>query len=440
MPEPVVVQDAVVNAQIYFQTIDGFGVNINSRYWKDQELLPAMKLLLDDLGANLYRVDIWGKSNWIDPLSQYDRSILNEKTYQAVYEGEIFQRGWGLMRFLNQRGIRPYLTASGDVPTWMLAEDGKVLADIDSFCEMLVSMVEWARHKENLDFTFFGPLNETDIGSPEGPSLAPREFVRVVESLDRLLTRRGLDDVKLVVAEQGSYNADFVRELLAAPGLAGRLGVFGLHMYGSSSTDEMRAVTDLVQASPFSGSRLWLTEYGDLEQTGDREWYVAWVMTRRLFNALEAGYQAALAWDAFDNYHDHNEAWTIYGLLRTGLRQFTPKKRFYASKQVYRFVKPGFQRLSVHSDSPALRLLAFADPSKTRFSIVGMNSGQETYLNVNLRGFNPEIYQEGVRYYRTSATENCNLVAELSLDPHRWPENELVVPVPGSCIFTLTNL
>ena len=55
-----------VNGSQPLQKIDGFGVNINSKYF-DSRLMPAMDLLVDDLGATLYRVDIWGKSNWIDP-------------------------------------------------------------------------------------------------------------------------------------------------------------------------------------------------------------------------------------------------------------------------------------------------------------------------------------------------------------------------------------
>ncbi len=92
-----------------------------------------------------------------------------------------------------------------------------------------------------------------------------------------------------------------------------------------------------------------MTEYGDLEQSGEKEWYVGWWMTSRLFDQLENGFNGALVWDAYDNYHDHDETWTIYGLLRTGLRLYTPKKRYYASKQVFRYVLPGFERLEVSS-------------------------------------------------------------------------------------------
>jgi hypothetical protein len=344
-----------------------------------------------------------------------------------------------MMRYLNHRGIRPYLTASGDVPAWMLAEDGKTLADYESFCEMLVSMIAWAKHKENLDFSLFGPLNETDIGSPEGPTVLPQHFPQVIQRLDEKIRRVGLDDIRLVVAEQGGYNAEFVRFMIANPVLQERIGVFGMHMYANTSSKEMSSVVDLIQTSPYAGCRKWLTEYGDLDQTGEMEWYVAWASTQRLFNALEAGFQAGLVWDAFDNYHDHNEAWTIYGLLRNGLNTFTPKKRYYAAKQVYRYVRPGFRRVAVEADTPDIRLLAFSDAGFEKLTVVGMNSGKEVFLSLGLRGFSAATQKGIVKVFRTSEGENCVLAENLPMKTGGWPFDGLVVKIPANCIFTLAK-
>jgi hypothetical protein len=179
-------------------------------------------------------------------------------------------------------------------------------------------------------------------------------------------------------------------------------------------------------------------EYGDLDQSGEKEWYVAWEMTLRLFDLLENGYHGALVWDAYDNYHDHDEHWTIYGLLRTGLRAYTPKKRYHASKQVFRFVRPGFQRLQVDGSLPEVRALAFADPDRVHMVIVGANlSGQPCDLNICLDGF-PELITRGkVAYYRTSESENCHRISEIPIRGGNWPFTGVDVIVPGDSIFTL---
>jgi hypothetical protein len=423
-----------VDASQVFQIIDGFGVNINSKQWQPR-LLPAMELLIHDLGASLYRLDIFGKSNWPDPDGSVGVAALDPIHLQKIYMGEIARRGWEMIRYLNSQGIEPYLTASGDVPTWMLAPDGKTLVDYEHFSEMMVSMVDWAIHREGLSIRNFGPLNETDIGSPEGPSLSAEAYPQVLEILDRKLAEKGIP-ISLVVPEQSQFNGSIIRQITANPSLAARIGVFATHCYsdlGPAQFAEVKAA-----AASFTHAHLWMGEYGDLDQSGEKEWYVAWVMALRLLDLLENGYQGALVWDAYDNYHDHDEHWTIYGLLRTGLRAYTPKKRYHATKQVFRFVRPGFQRLQVEVSTPDVRALAFTNPDHTQVVVTGANlSSQPRHLNIGLNNFPETVARGKMAYYRTSESENCHRIGEIPMRGGNWPFTGIDVILPGDSIFTL---
>jgi O-glycosyl hydrolase len=438
-----------VNVRIFtdqkLQKIDGFGVNINSRYW-DKHLLPAMDLLLNDLGATLYRVDIWGKSNWLDPDGSIGRAALDPAHQAGVLSGDVFRRGWEMMRWLNQHGIEPYLTASGIVPPWMLGADGVTLADFAGFADMMATMLEWARRKENLDFTLFGPLNETDIGDPEGPTVGPEDYVRACEALDDALSARGLADIRFVVAEQAHFGPEYLKALASSEKLRARIGVFALHDYWDIPEALYEEVTGVVKQGAHSEKPIWMTEFGDLEQSGAREWYVAWKMASRLFDQLSAGLNGALVWDAYDNYHDHNEYWSIYGLLRTGLYTHTPKKRYYAMKQVFRFVRPGFRRLALSCAAPDVRLLAFASPDGSQVTIAGINTGSvPVRLNIALDGGDDgqpggrRQHAGSVAYYRTSEDEDCALVGRIAMQGPNWPFRGIDVTAPAAAIFTLTN-
>ncbi len=305
---------------------------------------------------------------------------------------------------------------------------------------MMVTMLDWAKRKEGLDFTLFGPLNETDIGAPEGPTLGPAAYAQACEVLDAALRARGLDDIRLVVAEHAHFNAEFLAPLVASPALRDRIAVFGLHDYSDIPPAVYQTVTDLIAQSAHAGKSLWMTEFGDLEQSGEREWYVAWVMASRLFDQLQAGFNGALAWDAYDNYHDHNEYWTLYGLLRTGLHVHTPKKRYHALKQVFRFVRPGMQRVGVECDSPGLRLLAFTNAEHDQIVVTGINAGNNpARLNILLAGTDETVASSRVACYRTSETENCTLVERVPATGRQWPFRGIDVCVPPASIFTLTN-
>jgi hypothetical protein len=199
MPNPNQYLHVQVNALQTFQRIDGFGVNINAKSWEPR-LLPAMDWLVQDLGATLFRVDIFGKSNWIDSENVLGPASLASENLARIYTGKIAQRGWGLTRYLAEHGCEPYLTTSGIVPAWMCAADRNTLIDFDHFTDMLVSLVEWAIRREGLPLRYFSPLNETDLGDPEGPLVSPAGCAEILEMLDRKLAQKNLD-IQLLAAD-----------------------------------------------------------------------------------------------------------------------------------------------------------------------------------------------------------------------------------------------
>jgi hypothetical protein len=133
-----------------------------------------------------------------------------------------------------------------------------------------------------------------------------------------------------------------------------------------------------------------MTEYGDLDQSGLIEHEIGWRSTRRMLRLLNEGLSAGLVWDAFDNFHEHDAAWSTYGLLATDTNSWkhTPKPRFFAAKQVFRFVRPGFMRVTVNPEKPEaksdpyagyrdpfrhLLVCASVSPDHKDFSVVGMS-------------------------------------------------------------------
>lgn len=287
----------------------------------------------------------------------------------------------------------------------------------------------------------FGPLNETDIAQPEGPRVYPVEFVKVCDLLVDKLDQKALNDIRLVVAEQAIFGPWYLQQLVQSRRLQGRIGIFSLHDYSDIPPEEYQKVSEVLRKSAYQDVPVWTTEYGDLEQSGEKEWYVGWVSTSRLFDHLEAGFSGSLIWDAYDNYHDHDEHWTIYGVLRTGLGVYTQKKRYYAAKQVFRFVLPGFERIKVESPCGDVRLLAFANLERTQFTLVGMNlTNQDLFLNVQAVGFPPEMMQGKVAYHRTSQVENCVGLGEIPMQGPTYPFMGIDAAIPSDCIFTLSTV
>jgi O-glycosyl hydrolase len=431
---------AKVDCRRRHQSLDGFGVNINSKCWNDGALEPVMGTLVDDLGATLFRQDVCGRSDWPDPRNEMSAAkALSDGHLERTYAGVDFRNGMGMGKHLNRRGIEPYMTLSGVVPKWMCAPDGSTLKDFRAFAEMAASFAEWARKEAGIRYTLFGPMNETDIGPPEGPKAGPKEYVRACETLIEALDRRGLKDLKLVVAEQAHFNLDYVRAFLSRPRLCPRIGVFAMHKYGDG---RMEAAVSLVRKGPARDARVWMTEFGDLEQGGDREWLTAWVIFRRLMDTISDGYNAALNWDAFDNYHDHDESWSIYGLIRYGLRTWTPKKRFYAMKQAYRFIRPGAILVETEQPDRDVRLQAFMSPDGDHLTVTGMNdSEQGAVIEVTAAGLDEGRFPRRALVCATTVDLDCATLAETQAVPTNWPKGvRMEFTVPPASIFTASTV
>ena len=161
-----------------FQVIQGFGVNFNGTYYRaDQK--PLVDMLIDDLGATIFRLDPYGLTNWESLNDNDDPKVMNWEYYNDRYSIPAFEASWAAARYLNSRGIRPFLTLSGIAPEWML-EPGKVEGKMvekpvhlkpemyAEFAETVVSMALYARNKARIDFQYFSPVNETDCPPREG--------------------------------------------------------------------------------------------------------------------------------------------------------------------------------------------------------------------------------------------------------------------------------
>jgi hypothetical protein len=192
-----------------------------------------------------------------------------------------------------------------------------------------------------------------------------------------------------------------------------------------------------VRESRHPDTRVWLTEYGTLEggfegSSPRDEWTVnSIVAARRALVGLNAGARAALHWDAFDNYHEHDQAMTYYGLLRNDNHRYSPKKRYFAAKQLYRFVRPGARRVSATTDAGGLTVSAFRDDAAGSIVVVGVKEGGAGRVRLVVpAAHSPASWA----LHATTETLDC---ADLGTVPVRGGVAE--VDLPGSAVFTLVG-
>ncbi|MGO8819110.1 MAG: hypothetical protein ACLQVG_31100 [Terriglobia bacterium] len=407
---PARAQDQKANARIQinpgqqYQIIQGFGINYTGPYFRNDQK-AMFDRLIDDLGITMFRVVPYlVYSNWEEYNDNSDPNVMNWEYYNNRYSHPIFEATWNGLHYLNSRGIRPMLALMGPVPGWMT--DDKVLppqhrvchdnvpadkqghlnpAMYDEFAEEVVSMLMYARNHEHIDFEYFSPFNETDCYPPEGPRIDPDEAPKVLEAVARRLRKEGLGDVRLAAPDNAVITNDYTGPILKNDDLMRQVGVFTFHSYSDSSVGPQ---VERVKASKYPQTPVWLTEYGDLSdenKTFANQWKMfSLVANRRALTALNQGASALFYFDAFDDYEECMKRLCYYGLFTSASQVYSVKKSYYAVRQLYHFVRPGWQRIAATTEAPGLTVSAFQGPAPDTLVVVGVKEGGPSHFRVEL--------------------------------------------------------
>jgi hypothetical protein len=434
--------------------VDGFGVNITPAQWNNGKLKPVIDMLVDDLGATLFRFDCTGQADWLDPAKRQSNGTWPESYLDSVYNSRVFSDAWETFRYLNHKGIQPFFNVSGCIyPAMGRSNDTHHLEDFEGYAEMVVTMLHWARNQEHLNFNLLAPFNENNYGYPEGALIDATEMVDVVHAIIRKLKYYKLNDIQLVLMDATYPDLNTLALHLADNSLAmsGKVKAFSVHTYVNGDPCDLQSLcrsksdfalfTGMIRDSPFKDQSSWLSEYGDLDETGEIEYQVAWLSTLRLMKRLSDGFNAALVWDAFDNYHEHNAVWTHYGLLKTDTVNwtYTPKKRYFAAKQVYRFIKTGWKMAEIITPQPIdchIRILAFVSPDGDDYTMVIMNGIEsDVDLSININDLDNAALSKTFHHFVTDKTDNCSRKKDPSIN-----NSTIRVLLPEHSISTVTTL
>jgi O-glycosyl hydrolase len=273
-------------------------------------------------------------------------------------------------------------------------------------------------------------LNETDCSPIEGPGVAPAEMPRLLHAIQNRLRAEGIGDLTLVVAEQCNVKNDYFGPILRDSELMKSVGVFTTHTYGN---EDFRPHVAQVRASSYAQARFWLSEYGDLkdeDRSEENEWNRFVLLgTERVLRNLNIGMSAALWWDAFDNFHEHDQRMTYYALVRNADHVYTPKKRYYAARQLYRYVRPGARRVEATTTGDNLLVSAFHDPSNDQVIVVGLKRGGANRVVVAAPGV------KRWQVLQTTRALDCAPTAEVAAGPG----GEAEVDLASEGVFTLVG-
>jgi O-glycosyl hydrolase len=440
-----------VNGGITYQTIDGFGVNANHRSWNNGEAQPVLDALIDQAGMTIFHV-IFDNPNWEGTNDNSDPNTMNWTYYNTIYSSPDFQQMWGMMAYLNQRGITSGLVPDfeGPAPLWM----GGLTLNVgmeSEFAEEIASAVVYARKMQGLQFTTVGPINEPDITATGIHMSGPSQLVTVLHDFGQLLDFNGLSDVRFSAPDLANTSTAWLSAMMGDSYVMSKLAEFGMHAYQNETVD-VSGVYNFIKQSTYPNTHFWMTEYNvwcancQNGVGGDNSWTNARGTANYLLTLLGEGASAGVVWEAYDSQYLIYDAqtggndgphWSYWGLfavndINASPRTYTARKGFYTLSQISKFVRPGAQRINVSGTSGPLTLLAFYNSGTGQVTLTGVNTGgQATNLTCALTSL-PSV--SAMNLYYTSSSANVANGGMASVNNGLFS-----VSVPADCVFTIVS-
>jgi O-glycosyl hydrolase len=453
-----------IDGSEHFQKMDGFGVNINTSWWlngayrNSDAVKPAINMLIDDLGASIFRAVI-EEMDWESTNDNDDHDTFNWHYYDSVFTTERFQGVWNTLRYLNQKGITNNLIISfmGAPPaskpltktepqkSWMGDATHAVSPDKeDEFVETIAALLYYARFKAHIQFALVSAMNETDIiamskseehpeGIVEGPNMPdPVQYTRVLGKLARKLDAIGMEDISFVAPDAGGEHlfSACLDEMVRDPCLMGKLACWGVHDYG----DDAGNYREIVSQPANSNSTFWVTETAGIAN---------------LFGQLDDNASAFIFWDGFDAVYQHARRngygnsppndWVFWigeqgkPLLayKAGEQNWIRRRQFYEYAQFFKFIQPGAIRIAASTSNDNHSMYAFINPDN-QLIIVGRNSSANPVtVKGELKNIEATIAFE---MFYTDSIHKLYKTKDIALSDHLFEAT-----VPAHAIYTLVG-
>jgi glucuronoarabinoxylan endo-1,4-beta-xylanase len=394
-----------------FQTIQGMGTFETSPLVADKYI---------DMGSSAVRLGVIGNQvEWEN--DNDDPFVLNmEALDHSAWD-------FDYLRYLKTNGVEKFILTLWSAPAWMkrnlsldLTEqaiewentDNKVEPYYyDEYAENIIATIRLLKN-EGIEVYAVCPQNEPAFNEPY-PSgiLGPDQFRDFIRILGPRLDAEGLD-TRIYMPEQvfgiSFYSmAQYITTVKADPIADQNTDIIAVHGYandgitpGAPDYSQWNGLWTSAHTGDYP-KELWMTEtYIE---------YTNFLDAMSLAGAIHGGLKYGnLSW------------WTNWSFEGMQLTKMKPNSSFYASKNFFKFIRPGAIRIGSSSDHDDLLETAFYHPQNKTYTIVMINKGS-TGIPVNLKGSNiPSQYQA----FRTSQFLNCIQVDSV--------KDEIFLLPPGS--------
>ena len=424
-----------------FQTIEGFGgFGAQNVYWSSGPFTSPgfVDLIVNDLGLTILRDNIppsFEIQNDNDDPFLLDLDAFNLYDRYPGYDGPLGDH-LQYLRDMKAAGVQTFIASIWSPPAWMKANNShtgtiseapdynqtlnKLLpAYYEEFAEYCVAYVKMIKRECDIDVYALSIQNEPRFSQfYESCVYNPEAMRDVIKVVGRRFEAEGLQTQLFMPEDLGWFDRvqDLVTVTLADDSARNYADIIAVHGYAlngvdANSPDAATWQTMYGWGAPH-GKPLWMTETSGFENN----WDGALQLAQGMYTALRYGNISAWVYWSLSTETPGN-----YSLVGGG----QPGKQFYASKQFYRYIRPGALRAACNATDSDVLPLAFQHPGNGSQTIVLINRAEiGKGIRLGGAGLAPEFGA-----FRSSQSENCVALPAVSADQ--------VIFLPAKSIMTL---
>jgi O-glycosyl hydrolase len=380
-----------------FQTIEGLGVAVPQWLYGPNNTTQIANLMVNDLGASMLRV--YPEDDFEPSQGTFRPTATNTAAQFAVVQKAV------------AAGMPHVILSVFSPPAWMkdnnsLINGGHLLPTMyTAYAQYYSEYVKAMNSATGTTVYAASPENE-----PEWAQWYTSCIFTYAEMRDATkaigqrfeadaLTTKIFGAETLITANWGPYFGTTMADTAAGR----QLDALAVHAYenngvtaSSPSAAAWRRVRDAAAAK---GKTAWMTETSGYDATFGN----AFTYANGLYTALKYGQLTGWVFLTFNTSAGANEqeALCIDG---------TPKPIYYASKNYYKWIRPGAVMIKANSSDTSVLAIAFAHPANQTFTMVLTNTGSAS-ASVNLTGSG---LPGTCSAWRSSASENCVAIANVT--------------------------
>jgi O-glycosyl hydrolase len=435
-----------------YQTIEGFGFfGGMSVYWSSEADLYSdawAEMVLGDMGLTMWRNELYP---FIPVTANSPQPAGKNQDANWPKQERLVK---GLVAKAKTLGVdlKIILTIWSPPPIWKthnsVVGGGGVRPECyNDFADWLVKGLDLYKNEVGVEVYALSFQNEPRFAQPtyNSGTYTGTGYAACLNAIEPII-HAAYPKVKLFgsedMLEEEAFSWNFDGTLVGATIKAGdKLDVYAVHGYAeglmSSNVNGAAHAWRTYRSKVPAGKPIWMTETSGFVE----EWLVgsgkpwasyftddmpgAFVLGQMIGYALKDGHASAwVYWNISENgqrFSGHPHA------LMGGTDR---RKRYYVSKQFYRYIRPGAKMTEVTCADPNLMVIPFSHPEENRFTVMVINDA-EVAKKINLRG--NELGTNFAMYQTTSANKmDCISVRLNASAPN-------VIVVPRKSIVTLVN-